>query len=637
MLNSSIGFLNTTKEELNEILKITEDVLSLAERGSKRNTSNATRRSLAAEFQKLGDAYRRIVGDANVGDYDVLSEEDIAGALELVGLDKETSDSIAAIFKKFKLSEDDDSLASDYMLAPRPVHIPASAYLQQVIVPGTAGNGDGTFNASFTYEALAGTPGPSYAVLSGDFNNDGTDDLFYHTNLAAGGTAEILLAQGDGTYVSNGTYDARMGYRAAVGDVNGDSRLDVVGFANTDCHVLLGNGDGTFLASSTAVYAFGGWRGTLVDMDQDGDLDVVSQHGTVFVSLNNGDGTFAQAISYQDAPYTDIYDGIISADVNNDSHSDIVLTTQDAGGNSLRVLLGNADGSLSAPLSFASSVSGSLTRVGTLDSGYFNDDGRIDLVLEDGTGSIYVYSGNGDGSFASAVSFATGLADSSEVKARDVNGDSKTDFVVSDNIGHVSVLAGNGNATFHAGVTFDAYVDSTGYGLAVVDSRGNGIPDIVTTGHGMAVAPYSNTVSVLLGNGNASVADSTTTMFVPRRAPSYSTIFDEERPLKNQIDWLYLLADAKELKTQVEKNLKAIDYGLDVIGKNIDFVRGAGFAFLDVSNQLKGTEEAEAVVQMLQQQIRQNAPAALAQAENLNPIVVATLTVISDGLSYKKE
>ena len=83
------------------------------------------------------------------------------------------------------------------------------------------------------------------------------------------------------------------------------------------------------------------------------------------------------------------------------------------------------------------------------------------------------------------------------VAVGDFNGDGKADLaVVNDSTSNsVSVLLGNGNGTFQAAVNYG--LSASGYSVAVGDFNGDGKADL-------AVANHSG-VSVLLGNGNGSL------------------------------------------------------------------------------------------------------------------------------------
>ena len=69
-----------------------------------------------------------------------------------------------------------------------------------------------------------------------------------------------------------------------IGDVNGDGRTDIVGFGESQVFVALGQGDGTFGESQPALdglgYGAGGWQVSrnprrLADVNGDGRVDIV--------------------------------------------------------------------------------------------------------------------------------------------------------------------------------------------------------------------------------------------------------------------------------------------------------------------------------------------------------------------------
>ncbi len=84
-----------------------------------------------------------------------------------------------------------------------------------------------------------------------------------------------------------------------------------------------------------------------------------------------------------------------------------------------------------------------------------------------------------------------------------------------------------------------------------------------------------------------------------------------------------------DIRIQLETNLKALKDTTTLIGDNISLARAAGFAFLDVSNEMTGRESAEAIAEQLRQKIRASARPLLGQAHNLEPVLVAGMAAVS--------
>ena len=106
-------------------------------------------------------------------------------------------------------------------------------------------------------------------------------------------------------------------------------------------------------------------------------------------------------------------------------------------------------------------------------------------------------------SFSPAASYPVG-ASPQAVAIGDFNGDGKADMVTANtNSNTVSVLLNNGNGTFGAAQTYAVGVSPTS--VAVGDFNGDGKLDIATANEGAYYAAYSahgGSVSVLLGNGD---------------------------------------------------------------------------------------------------------------------------------------
>jgi hypothetical protein len=378
---------------------------------------------------------------------------------------------------------------------PRPWHFrPSLLELEGRVVPG--------FLAPLTFGS--GVDYYPNSVAVGDFNGDGTPDLAV-ANVV--NNVSVLLGNGDGSFgPATGYHAGDSPQSLTVGDLRGDGILDLV-VANSGANqgtqgsvsVLLGNGDGSFEPAVNYVAGSHPFAVAVGDFNGDGipDLAVAnSAIGGVSVLLGNGDGSFQPAVHYAAsglAPWS-----VAVGDFNGDGISDLVVAN--AYSNDVSVLLGNGDGSFQPAVNYAV---GSQPR--SVAVGDFNGDGVLDLAVANSafgqadTPSVSVLLGNGDGTFHTTANYAFENG-SLSVAAGDFNGDGVLDLAVTNLVypetdsNTVSVLLGNGDGTFQPSLTYAA--GHTPDAVAVGDFNGDGSPDLVVTNH------YDRAVSILLNDGN---------------------------------------------------------------------------------------------------------------------------------------
>jgi hypothetical protein len=293
------------------------------------------------------------------------------------------------------------------------------------------GNGDGTFQPAVTY--TSGGP-KSVSLAIADVNGDGKPDLLVANQDSGVG---VLLGNGNGTFNPAVRYPAGNGVASsvAVADVNGDGRPDLVvttwSFSPTNpgsVGVLLGNGDGTF--KPVVTYPAGGPQAAAIaDVNGDGKPDVlVADTSGAGVLLGNGDGTFQREVTYSSGGSTPT--SIVTADLNGDGKQDLVVMNFDSG--NVGVLLGNGDGTFQPAVTYGGADGAGTPSVAVAD---VNGDGKLDLLVvnfcvdKNCDGGIGVFLGNGDGTFQPESVFVSGGYYAWALAVADVNGDGKPDLL----------------------------------------------------------------------------------------------------------------------------------------------------------------------------------------------------------------
>jgi hypothetical protein len=231
-----------------------------------------------------------------------------------------------------------------------------------------------------------------------DATGDGLADVI---GIEDGVNARVIVqpGRGDGTFASE-VLVATVGTPRDVvaADVNADGVPDLISFgANATQSALgvsFGDGSGGFGAvMQTPIYGGFGSVAALVtvDLDHDGDLDVLVAHYDVLVCENQGSGTFQQTSSL-------VVSGGASrlalADFDHDGWEDLVTIRYLAP--DFAILRGTGGGAFSAPLLVP--LGGMTREVHVLD---VNGDANSDLAfLSDVSPRLTWFLGRGDGTFS---------------------------------------------------------------------------------------------------------------------------------------------------------------------------------------------------------------------------------------------
>jgi hypothetical protein len=346
------------------------------------------------------------------------------------------------------------------------------------------------------------------SLIAADANGDGKPDLFAMD--ATGSNSTQWINNGNGTWAQGrGLFDWGTTPTAmAVGDVNGDGKIDFV-FADQPSNypttgpqlvnitVGLGNAQGGFTPATSPFGQEGVFPGpvasmTLADVYGNGKLDIVAvgQDGNVYVARNEGYGLFAHA---QVIPIPTNHGGLIRgaqdqvtvADFNGDGKPDIIVS--ETRRNSVSVLLNNGNGAFAPAQTY--SVGGTPTAVAIGD---FNRDGKPDIITTNSNGTVSVLMNTGAGAFGAASSYAiSGPANS--VAVGDFNHDGYVDLATTGST-EMDVLLNNGDGTFGPYQN----VGPAGSSVVAADFNGDGYPDLAElVGSGLV-----KSIDVLINNAD---------------------------------------------------------------------------------------------------------------------------------------
>jgi MBG domain-containing protein/Big-like domain-containing protein/VCBS repeat protein len=404
----------------------------------------------------------------------------------------------------------------------------------------TVSDGNGQFHVASTITADSNA-----AIISGDFNGDGKNDIAVADNSGPG-SVTILLGDGTGNFTaaSGSPFVVSSPSSVAVGDFNHDGAVDLAvtnSSANT-ISVLLGNGNGSFASAAHSPFATGTNPIAIAtgDFDGDGKLDLATANlDAKSLTIFTGDGTGNFAAASNSPVALSATPVALSAGAVAGKRTGLAVANQNG---TITVLQSGSTGSFSEAIGSPVPVSTSLA---SMVLGDFDNDGKPDFAALDATSNSLFVKLNRTTSFSTVVVANIAVAASGpQTVTENYSGDSVYPASVSNAVTLTSTTGADFAIVSATSSQSIAPGQSANYNITVtpqnaftgtVDLSCSGLP----AGYSCAFAPAALTLAATKGTAVMTITSTQSAAIAPGNGVLNLAVLSSIRPSPQSAFWLF--------------------------------------------------------------------------------------------------